>query len=148
MSFLKKIEDDLKNAMKNKDSFRLGVLRLVKTALKNKEIDLMHAVSEAEFVAILSTLVKQRKDSVDQYVKAGRDDLAKNEQAEIAIIQEYLPKALSDDDLKNIIATAIQKTGAAGAQDMGKVMKEIKEATAGRVDGKILAEAVKNALQK
>ena len=133
--------------MKSKDAFRLGVLRLVKTALKNKEIDLMRAVSEPEFVATLATLVKQRKDSVEQFTKAGQLDAAKNEEAEIAIIQEYLPQALSAEELKNIIAAAIQKTGSTGAQDMGKVMKEIKEATAGRVDGKILADAVKAALQ-
>ncbi len=147
MSFLKKIEDDLKTAMKSKDAFRLGVLRLVKTSLKNKEIDLMREVNESEFVAILATLVKQRKDSVEQFTKAGHLDAAKNEEAEIVVIQEYLPKALSAEELKNIIAAAIQKSGAAGPGDMGKVMKEIKDQTAGRVDGKLLADAVKAALQ-
>ena len=149
MSFLKKIEDDLKNAMKARDAFRLGVLRLVKAAIKNKELEPpLHSLSEVEFVALLSTLVKQRRDSIEQFTKGGRVDLAQSEAQEIAIIQEYLPKALSDGELDSLIAGAIQKSGALGPQDMGKVMKELKDQTAGRADGRVLADKVKAALQK
>lgn len=149
MSFLKKIEEDLKTAMKSKDAFRLGVLRLVKTAVKNKELEPpIHSLTESEVVALLSSMVKQRRDSVEQYTKAGRADLAASEDAEIKIIQDYLPKALDETELAAIIAAAIQKSGALGPQDMGKVMKELKDETAGRVDGKVLADKVKAALQK
>jgi uncharacterized protein YqeY len=149
MSFLKKIEDDMKTAMKAKEAFRVGVLRLVKAAVKNKELEPpIHSLTEPEVIAILSSLVKQRRDSVEQYTKAGRADLAANEDSEIKIIQEYLPQALSESELASIIAAAILKSGANGPQDMGKVMKELKDQTAGRVDGKMLADQVKAALQK
>lgn len=139
----------MKTAMKAKEAFRVGVLRLVKAAVKNKELEPpIHSLTEPEVIAILSSLVKQRRDSVEQYTKAGRADLAANEDSEIKIIQEYLPQALSESELASIIAAAILKSGANGPQDMGKVMKELKDQTAGRVDGKMLADQVKAALQK
>lgn len=145
---LQRIDGDIKSAMKNKDQIRLETLRMVKTAVKNKEIELIRALTEQEFVQLLTTLVKQRRDSADQYTKAGRVDLAEKENGEITIISEYLPKQLSLEELNQLIAAAIQKSGAAGPQDMGKVMKELKDATTGKVDGKVLADAVKTALQK
>lgn len=156
MSVLKKIEDDMKTAMKSRDALRLEVLRGIKTAIKNKEIKMveleevpeLRPLTEAEFHALLASLVKQRRDSVEQYTKAGRADLAGKEQAEIDVINEYLPKALTADELAKLVAAAIQKCGATGPQDMGKVMKELKEPTMGRVDGKLLADQVKAALQK
>lgn len=156
MSVLKKIEDDMKTAMKSRDALRLEVLRGVKTAIKNKEIKMvelkevteLRPLTEPEFHTLLASLVKQRKDSVEQYAKAGREDLASKELAEIDVLNEYLPKALTADELSTLVAAAIQKCGATGAQDMGKVMKELKESTAGRADGKMLADQVKAALQK
>lgn len=146
MSFLQKIEGDLKDAMKSKDSFRLGVLRLIKSELKNKEIELIRPVTETEFIAVLSRMVNQRKDSIEQYKKGGREDLAQNEANELQVINAYLPKALSEDEVKQIIAEAKQKVGAQGPKDMGLVMKEIKDKTAGRFDGKQIADLVKAAL--
>ena len=132
--------------MKSKDSFRLGVMRLIKTELKNKEIELIRPVTEAEFVTLLARMVNQRKDSIEQYNKGGREDLAKNENDEIALINAYLPKPLSEDEVKLLIVEAKQKTGAQSAKDMGLVMKEIKDKTAERFDGKQLADLVKAAL--
>lgn len=145
-AILEKIAGDLKDAMKSKDSFRLGVLRLIKTEAKNKEIDLMHALTEQDFIAVLSRMANQRKDSIEQYLKANREDLANNEKAELGLISEYLPKALSETELKDLIQAALKATNATGPKDMGAVMKELKEKTAGRVDGKVLAETVKKAL--
>lgn len=146
MSVLEKIESDLKNAMKARDSFRLGVLRLIKTEIKNKQIELKRDLNEQEFFAVLSRMVKQRKESVEQYQKGGRDDLAKIEQDEQHVLADYLPKPLSEDELSEMVAVAVKKTGAAGPKDMGVVMKELRDKTTGRVDGKVLADKVKAAL--
>lgn len=143
---LKRIEADLKTAMKEKDAFRLGVLRMVKAALKNQEIQAQREVSEVEFIETLSKLVKQRQDSVAQFEKAGRADMAANEQNEIGVLQTYLPKALTELELQNLIASTIQKADAKGLPDLGKVMGLLKEPTKGRVDGKLLADKVKQAL--
>jgi uncharacterized protein len=119
-------------AMRNKDQLRLGVLRMMKTAIKNKEIEKMKPLDDGEAVAVLNTLVKQRKDSIDQFRKGGREELAQKEEAEIKIIEEYLPAAASEDDIRKAIEEAIQETGASSIKDMGKVMK----ATLGRLAGK------------
>jgi uncharacterized protein len=119
-------------AMRNKDQLRLGVLRMMKTAIKNKEIEKMKPLDDVEAVAVLNTLVKQRKDSIDQFRKGGREELAQKEEAEIKIIEEYLPAAASEDDIRKAIEEAIQETGASSIKDMGKVMK----ATLGRLAGK------------
>lgn len=148
MGVLQKIEEDLKNAMKARATLRLSVLRLIKTAVKNKEIELIRQLSDQEFIAVLSSMVKQRRDSAEQYAKAGRAEASQQENDEIVILAEYLPKALDAAELDGMIAVAIAKAGAVGAQDMGKVMKELKEPTAGRVDGKVLADKVRAALQK
>lgn len=147
MGVLQKIEAELKEAMKAKAMFRLGVLRLMKTAVKNKEIDLKHALTDEEFFTTLTTMIKQRHESVTQYEKAGRADLAESESKEITVIQEFLPRALSEDELHSLIQAAIKTSGAAGPKDMGKVMGALKPKTAGRVDGKILADKVRAALQ-
>lgn len=139
---LKRIEADLKSAMLAKDTLRLSVLRMVKSALKNQEIDLKREVTETEFIETLTRLVKQRQDSVSQFEKAGRTDMAQNEQAEIAILQTYLPKPLEDSELKAMIQSVIENLKATGPSDMGKVMNALKETTRGRVDGKVLSEKV------
>lgn len=143
---LKKLEDDIKTAMKARDQARLESVRLIKSVVKNKEIELIRALTEQEFFAVLATMVKQRRDSVEQYEKAGRTDLADKEKFEIDVIQTYLPQQLSNDEVKALIVAAVQKTGAQGPKDMGKVMGELKTQTSGRVDGKVLAELVKQVL--
>lgn len=144
---LTRLDADIKEAMKARLQVRLDTLRMVKTTVKNKEIDLIRPVTEPEFIALLSTMVKQRKESIDQFTKGGRVDLADKEQGEIDIINGYLPQPLTPDELKSLVANAVKISGATGPQDMGKVMKELKEPTSGRVDGKLLADAVKAALQ-
>jgi uncharacterized protein YqeY len=127
-----KIQAQMTEAMRNKDQLRLGVLRMMKTAIKNKEIEKMKPLDDVEAVSVLNTLVKQRKDSIDQFRKGGREELAQKEEAEIKIIEEYLPAAASEDDIRKAIEEAIQETGASSIKDMGKVMK----ATLGRLAGK------------
>lgn len=144
---LTRLDADIKEAMRARAQVRLDTLRMVKATVKNKEIDLIRPVTEPEFTSLLSTMVKQRKESIDQFTKGGRVDLADKEQGEIDIINGYLPQPLPPDELKSLVANAVKISGATGPQDMGKVMKELKEPTSGRVDGKLLADAVKAALQ-
>jgi len=146
MSFLEKLTEDIKTSMKNRDADRLGTLRLIKSEIKNKEIEVQHEITEAEFMTVLSRMVKQRKESIEQFVKGGRDEMAAKEENEITVISDYLPQPLSDSDIDGLISEAITKTGASGPQGMGLVMKELKEKTTGRYDGKQLADKVKTAL--
>src|SRR3989442_14857251 len=132
MTFQEKIQLHLAEAMRRKDSLRLSVLRMMKSAVKNKEIDKMKPLEEGEVISVLNTLVKQRKDSVEQFRKGGREELAQKEEAEIKIIEEYLPAGASEDDIRRAVEEAIQETGAASVKDMGKVMK----ATMTRLAGK------------
>src|SRR5262245_2141458 len=132
MTLQEKIQSHIAEAMRNRDQLRLDVLRMMKTAVKNKEIEKMKALEEGEVLAVFNTLVKQRKDSIEQFRKGGREELAQKEEAEIKIIEEYLPAAASDDDIRRAIDEAILETSAASMKDMGKVMK----ATLARLAGK------------
>ena len=135
------------DAMRNKDRLRLSVLRMMKTAVKNKEIEKMKPLDENEVMAVLNTLVKQRKDSVEQFRKGGREELAKKEEAEIKIIEEYLPAAASEDDIRKAIDEAVQETGAASIKDMGKVMKAALARLAGKsADGSRVSQMAKEKL--
>jgi len=137
----------LADAMRSKDPLRLGVLRMMKTAVKHKEIDKMKALEEGEVISVLNTLVKQRKDSIEQFRKGGREELAQKEEAEIKIIEEYLPAAATDDDIRQAIAEAMQETGAASIKDMGKVMKAAMARLAGKTaDGSRVSTLVKEKL--
>ena len=137
----------LADAMRSKDPLRLGVLRMMKTAVKHKEIDKMKALEEGEVISVLNTLVKQRKDSIEQFRKGGREELAQKEEAEIKIIEEYLPAAASDDDIRLAIAEAMEETGAASIKDMGKVMKAAMARLAGKTaDGSRVSTLVKEKL--
>src|ERR1041385_3083788 len=122
MTLQDKIQSDLAGAMRSKDPLRLIVLRMRKSAVKNKEVDKMRPLEEGEVIGVLNTLVKQRKDSVEQFRKGGREELAQREEAEIKIIEEYLPAAASEDDIRRAVEEAVQETGAASMKDMGKVM--------------------------
>lgn len=140
-----RIHDDVKVAMKAKDKPRLGVLRLITAAIKQREVDERITLDDDQVLAVLEKMIKQRKDSIDQYEKAGRDELAQQEAFEIGIIQEYLPEQLSDAEIDALIAEAISSSGAASMKDMGKVMGMLKPKLAGRADmgavsGKIKAK--------
>jgi uncharacterized protein YqeY len=147
MTLQEKIQLHLADAMKSKDQLRLSVLRMMKTAVKNKEIEKMKPLDEGEGIAVLNTLVKQRKDSAEQFRTGGREEMATKEEAEIKIIEEYLPAAASEDDIRNAIGEAIQETGASSMKDMGKVMKATMARLAGKpADGSLVSQLVKEKL--
>jgi uncharacterized protein len=147
MTLQEKIQSHLSDAMRSKDQLRLSVLRMMKTAVKNKEVEKMKPLEEAEVIAVLNTLVKQRKDSVEQFRKGSREELAQKEEAEIKIIEEYLPAAASDDEIRRAVEEAVQETGAASMKDMGKVMKATMSRLAGKtVDGGQVSQFVKEKL--
>ena len=147
MTLQEKIQTHLADAMKSKDQLRLSVLRMMKTAVKNKEIDKMKPLDDGEAIAVLNTLVKQRKDSAEQFRAGGREEMAQKEEAEIKIIEEYLPAAASEDDIRNAIGEAIQETGANSMKDMGKVMKAAMARLAGKTaDGSRVSQLVKEKL--
>jgi uncharacterized protein len=142
-----RIQSHLADAMRSKDPLRLSVLRMMKSAVKNKEVDKMKALDEAEVIAVLNTLVKQRKDSAEQFRNGGRTELAEKEEAEIKIIEEYLPAAASEDDIRRAIEEAVQETGAASIKDMGKVMKATMARLSGKTaDGSKVSQLVKEKL--
>ena len=144
MSLEKTLSADIVTAMKAKDANRLPALRMLKTALTNKSIEKGRALDDAEELQVVSTLVKQRRDSIEQFTKGGRPDLAAKEEAEIVILNGYQPAAASDEDVAAAVAASIAETGASSAKDMGKVMKATMAALAGKtVDGKKISEAVK-----
>jgi uncharacterized protein YqeY len=147
MSYLDRIQTDLVTAMKAKDELRLSVLRMVKSALKLKEVDKMAPLTDMESMQILQTLVKQRKESVEQFTQGGRQDLADKEAKEIGIIEEYLPAAPSDSDMQRAIAEAMQETGADSLKQMGAVVKSARAKLEGQaIDGKVLSDKVRDAL--
>jgi len=147
MTIQEKIQTQMTEAMRAKDSLRLSVLRMMKSAVKNKEIEKMKPLEESEVLSVLNTLVKQRKDSVEQFRKGGREELAQKEEAEIKIIEEYLPAAASEDDIRKAIEEAVQETGASSMKDMGKVMKAALARLAGKsADGSRVSQMVKEKL--
>jgi uncharacterized protein YqeY len=130
-------------AAKATDKIRLSALRMLKNGLHNREIDLKRELNEAEFLQLLSGMVKQRKDSIEQFDKGGRPDLVEKEEAELKVIREFMPAQMSETELDAIIAEAIRETGAAGVRDMGKVMKFLMPRVTGKADGKTVGEKVK-----
>ena len=144
MSTMERIQKDLTDAMKAKDELRLSVLRMVKSALKNKEIEKIRPLDEAESIQVLQTLLKQRRESVEMFTKGGRNDLAEKESAEIAILEAYLPAAASDEDMNKAIDAAIAETGANSPKQMGAVVKAAKAKLEGKtVDGKLLSDRIR-----
>jgi uncharacterized protein len=144
MSLEQSLSADIVTAMRAKDATRLTALRMLKTALTNKSIEKGRALEAAEESQVVAQLVKQRRDSIEQFTKGGRKDLADKEQAEIVILDTYLPPSASDDEIGTAVAAAIAETGATGPKDMGKVMKAVMAALAGKtVDGKKVNEAVR-----
>lgn len=148
MSLLDQVQKDMVTAMKAKDEARLGALRMVKAALKKHEIDSMKPLTETSEMQVMSTLLKQRQESADMFRKGGREELAVKEEAEIQILQSYLPSAPSESELREAVDAAISETGANSAKQMGAVMKAATAKLAGKmVDGKALSELVKSKLQ-
>jgi uncharacterized protein len=147
MSLENALSADIVTAMRAKDQTKLTALRMLKTALTNKSIEKGRALETAEELQVVSTLVKQRKDSIEQFTKGGRQDLADKEQAEIVVLNTYLPAAASDDEIAAAVNAAVTETGATSAKDIGKVMKAVMAALAGKtVDGKTVSEAVRSRL--
>lgn len=148
MGLKERITGDMTAAMKAKDAARLSTLRMVKAAVQNREIEKGGELSEEELTKALQSLVKQRRDSVEQYEKAGREELAEKERAEIAVIEEYLPRAASREEIEQAVAEAVAETGASTMKEMGAVMKAAQARLAGRnADGKTVSEVVKSRLQ-
>ena len=141
-----KISDDLKAAMKAGDKQRVGTLRLINAAIQSAEIEAKKPIDDAAALAVMTKMVKQRRDSIEQYTNGGRPDLADVEQAEIAIIEAYLPKQMDDGAVAAAVAAAIAETGAASVKDMGKVMGVLKAKYAGQMDFQKASAAVKGAL--
>ncbi len=150
MSLSEKIREDMKAAMRAKDKVRLGTLRMLLADVKKKQIDsgagAAAEMEDADLIRLIQSAVKSREDSVTAYRGGGRDDLAVKEEAEIAVLNVYLPKPLSDGELEAIAKDVIAETGAASPRDMGRVMKEIQARAAGRVDGRAASVVVKRLL--
>jgi len=149
MALQKRIDEDLIAAMRAKDSARLGVLRMLKAALKNAAIDKAGAedkLEDSEAMAVVRKQVKQRQDSIESFEKGGRNELAEKERAEIAVLNSYLPQAMSGEELKRIVAETIAETGATSRAQMGVVMKALQQKVAGRADGKTLSAEVQRQL--
>jgi uncharacterized protein len=146
LPILDDLNSALKEAMKSKDELRISVIRMMKASLKNKEIEMMGSLTDDNILSVLATMSKQRRESVEQYTNAGRTDLAERESKEIEIIQSYLPKQLSAEEIDALIRSAISESGAASANDMGKVMKVLMPKVKGVADGKIVNQRVKELL--
>jgi len=140
MSLKQRITEDMKTAMRAKDTARLGAIRLLLAAMKQREVDERIELSDADVIAIIEKMNKQRRDSISQYEAAGRQDLADIEKFEMSVLADYMPQQLGEDEIASAVAEAIAATGAVGPQDMGKVMGVLKPKLAGRADmGKVSA---------
>lgn len=138
MSLKAQISEDMKTAMRAKDSVRLGAIRLLQAAIKQREVDERIELDDSNVIAVIEKMLKQRRDSIAAYESANRHDLADVEKFEVTVLQTYLPQQLTEDEIKAILEKVVVDTGAAGIKDMGKVMAEIKPLVAGRADmGKI-----------
>ena len=146
MGLRDKIDTDTKEALKSGAKDKLSTLRMLNAALKNKQIDKRRPLTEEEVFETVRSLIKQRKDSIEQFGKGGRQDLVDKETAEVAVLEVYLPQQMSREELEVMVRYAVAQTGAQGARDMGKVMKALVPMVGGRADGKLISELVKNAL--
>jgi len=138
-----RIQDDMKTAMKAAEKRKLGVIRLILAAIKQREVDERIELDDAQVLAVLDKMVKQRRDSMEQYVKADREDLAEQERYEVGICEDYLPEALGEDELVALVDDAIAATGATSMKDMGKVMGQVKPKAQGRADMGAVSKMVK-----
>ena len=148
MSLKQQITEDMKAAMRAKETARLGTIRLLTAAIKQKEVDERIEVTDAHILTIIEKMIKQRKDSISQFEAGGRQDLADIEKAELVILSAYMPASLSETEIRAEVAAAVAATGASGPQDMGKVMAVLKPKLAGRADMTLVSGIVKTALSK
>ncbi len=147
MSLKAQLTEDMKTAMRSSDKSRLGVIRLMLAAIKQREVDARRELDAAEAIQSLEKMLKQRHDSVQQFKAAGRDDLASIEEAEIAVISAYLPQAMDAQALRGLIEAAVTATGAQGPQDLGRVVAHVKTHASGRVDMAVVAQLARQRLQ-
>ncbi|MNS16502.1 GatB/YqeY domain-containing protein [Paenibacillus zeisoli] len=147
MNLSERLNEDMKQAMRSKDKFKLSTIRMVRATIKNLEIDLKRTLDDNEVLDILSREIKQRKDALQEFQKAGRDDLTAPLAEEIKIIAEYLPEQLSEEEIKVIVQQTIQETGASSKADIGKVMSALMPKVKGLADGKLVNQAVQQLLQ-
>ncbi len=147
MNLSSRIEQDYIAAYKAKDSLRLNVLRLIKTAAKNRQVELMRPLDEGELLDVLAKQCKQRQDSIEQFSAAGRMDLADKEKAELDVLRAYMPEAMDEAAIRKAVDEAVAALGATGPKDMGRVMQALMQPLKGRADGKLLSELVKAKLQ-
>ena len=143
MALKEQLDADLKAAMRDKDALRLSVIRMLKSAVKYREIELMKPLDDAGVLGVIASLLKQRRDSVEQYKAGNRQDLVEKEEAEIAILQGWLPQQLTADELRAKVDEAIAKTSAQGPKDMGAVMKALMPEVQGKAEGKAVSDMVK-----
>lgn len=148
MSLLQRFDEDLKAAMKTSDRVRVSVLRMAKAALKNRQIEKMRELSEEDVLSVISTLSKQRRESIEQFSLGGREDLAEKERQELAVLQSYLPRQLTPEELDRIIIETIKESSAEGTKDIGKVMRLLMPRVKGAADGKIVNQRVKELLER
>jgi uncharacterized protein YqeY len=148
MSLKEQITEDMKAAMRAKDTARLGTIRLLTAAMKQKEVDERVELTDTHVLAIIEKMIKQRKDSITQFESGGRQDLADIEKSEVAVLSTYMPAAMSEAEIQAEVSAAVTATGAAGPQDMGKVMAILKPKLAGRADMTAVSGLVKAALSK
>lgn len=149
MTLSEQIQKDIVVAMKAKDELKLSVLRMVKSAIQLREVEKMRKLDEAESIQLLQTLLKQRKESIDQFTKGGRQDLVDKELKEVSVLESYLPAGASDAEMDAAISKAIADTGANSMKQMGAVVKAAKEVLTGKaVDGKVLSDRVREKLSK
>jgi hypothetical protein len=147
MTLQERVNHDITAAMRARDAARLGALRLLKSALTNKAVEKGRELDDAEAQQVIATLIKQRRESIEHFDKGGRGDLARKEEAEIAVLESYQPPPVSEAELAAAIEEAVKETGASSPQDMGKVMKAVMPRLAGRTaDGRIVSEMVKRRL--
>ena len=146
MSLLKRLDEDLRAAMKSSDAVKLSALRMAKAAIKNLQIEKGRELSDDEIVAVLSSMAKQRRESIEQFSKGGREDLAEKERQELSVLQSYMPAQLSPDEVEALILQAIRETSARSEADMGRVMKLLMPKVKGVADGKWVNNRVKELL--
>jgi uncharacterized protein len=147
VSLIERLNQDMKTAMKNKEKTTLSVIRMVRSSIKNKEIELQHSLTEEEALDVVAKELKQQRDSLREFEQVGREDLAQKARDEIAVLERYMPEQLTDAELKKIVQETIASTGAASKADMGKVMKAVMPRVKGRADGKRVNRLVQEGLQ-
>jgi len=146
MALLEALDEHLKAAMRERDTERLDTIRAIKTALKNKQIDKKGELDEKEMIQVISTLAKQRKESIEAFRQGNREDLAAREERQLEILSQYLPEQLSEEELDRLVDEAVEKLGATGPADIGRVMKTLMADLSGRADGKLINMKVKQKL--